>query len=141
MVISRKRKRQTGDFLNCYDFAYAGRGTTNQAPKFALGITKAATNSIKNTVKQRTNQIISQGGKKMESLLPKVFRGVIEDIYQTPFRLPRNFGKQQLNKSKNNIDSNILLKVNKRYSNFVYYTYFTFVFFFIANAVIPFIVY
>ena len=141
MVISRKRKRQTGDFLNCYDFVYAGRGTANQAPKFALGITKAATNSIKNIVKQRTNQIISQGGKKMESHLPKVFRGVIEDIYQTPFRLPGNFGKQQLNKSKNNIDSNILLKVSKRYSNFVYYTYFTFVFFFIVNAVIPSIVY
>ena len=26
---NRKRKRQLGDFLNCYNFAYAGRHTVN----------------------------------------------------------------------------------------------------------------
>ena len=53
------------------------------------------------TAKQRIDQIISQGGKEVEPVLPKILRGAIEDVYQTPFRLLRNFGKQQLNKLKN----------------------------------------
>ena len=53
------------------------------------------------TAKQRIDQIISQGGKEVEPVLTKILRGAIEDVYQTPFRLLRNFGKQQLNKLKN----------------------------------------
>ena len=34
----------------------------------------------------------------MERVLPKILRGAIEDVYQTPFSLIENFGKQQLNK-------------------------------------------
>ena len=86
--------------MNCYEFAYAGRDTVDQAPKVALGIIKSATNDIINIAKQRIDQIISQGGKEIEHVLPKVLRGAIEDVYQTPFRLLRNFGKQQLNKLK-----------------------------------------
>ena len=36
---------------------------------------------------QRINQIISQGGKEVERVLPKILRGATEDVYQTPFRL------------------------------------------------------
>ena len=92
-VVSRKQKRQTGGFLNRYDFAYAGRDTVNQAGKVAPGVIKNARNEINNIAKQRIDQIISQDRKKIERVLPKVLRGVIEGVYQTPFRLLGNFGK------------------------------------------------
>ena len=53
--------------------------------------------------KQRIDQIIPQGGNKIERVLPKILRRAIEDVYETPFRLLRNFGKQQLNKLKRKI--------------------------------------
>ena len=90
-------------FLNRYDFAYAGRDVVNQAAKVALSLIKAATYDINNIVQQRINQVISQGGKEIECLLPKILRGAIEDVYQTPFRLLGNFRKQQLNKLKRKI--------------------------------------
>ena len=64
---------------------------------------KAATNDINEIAKDRINQIISQGGKEVERVLPKILRGAIEDVYQTLFRLLGNFGKQQLNKIKRKI--------------------------------------
>ena len=102
-VVYRKRKRQTGGLLNRYNFAYAGRETVNQAAKVIPGIIKGTTNDINNIAKQRIDQIISQGGKKIERILPKALRRAIEDVYQTPFRLLGNFGKQQLNKLKRKI--------------------------------------
>ena len=36
----------------------------------------------------------------MERVLPKILRGAIDDIYQTPFRLLGNFGKKQFEKIK-----------------------------------------
>ena len=92
----RKRKRQTG-FLSRYDFAYAGKDVVNQAAKVAPGVIKAVTSDTNNIAQDRINQIISQGGKEVEHVLPKILRGAIEDVYQTPFRVLRNFGKQQFN--------------------------------------------
>ena len=89
--------------MNRYYFAYAGKDTVNQAAKVAPGIIKGATNDINNIAKQRIDQIISQGGKEIERVLPKVYRAAIKDVYQTPFRLLENFGKQQLNKLKRKI--------------------------------------
>ena len=91
----RRRKRQCGGFLNRYDFAYAGRDKVNQAAKVAPGVVKTATNDINNIAEQRIKQIISEGGAKVERVLLKIFRGAIEDVYQTLFRLLGNFGKQQ----------------------------------------------
>ena len=90
-------------FWNCYDFAYTDRDVVNQATKVALGAIKGATNDINNMAKQRIDQIIPQGGNKIERVLPKILRRAIEDVYETPFRLLRNFGKQQLNKLKRKI--------------------------------------
>ena len=73
------------------------------AAKVALGIIKTATNDINSITEQRINQIISQAGKEVERVVPKILRGAIEDVYQTPFRLLGNFGKQQLNKTKRKI--------------------------------------
>ena len=102
-VASRKQKRQTGGFLSRYEFTYAGIDTINQTAKVAPGIIKGATNDINDIAKHRIDQIISQGGKEIERVLPKVSRAAIKDVYQTPFRLLGNFGKQQLNKLKRNI--------------------------------------
>ena len=98
-----KTRRQTGRFLNHYDFAYAGRDTINQAAKVAPRIIKGATNKINNIAQQRINQIISQGGREIERVLPGILRGAIENVYQTQFRLLGNFGKKQLNELKNKI--------------------------------------
>ena len=61
---------------------------------------KAATNDINNIANGRINLIILQGGIVVERVLPKILRGAIEDVYQTPFRLLDNFVKQRLNKFK-----------------------------------------
>ena len=95
-----RRKRQLDRFLSRYDFSYVGRGTVNQATKNAPGIIKTATKDINNIAKQRLNQLIFQRGKEVERVLPKVLRGSIEDIHQTPFRLLGNVGKNQFNKLK-----------------------------------------
>ena len=100
---NQKRKRQRGGFLNRYDFAYADRDTVDQAAKVAPGVIEAATNDVNNIVEQRINQIVSKGGAEVERVLPKILRGAIEDLYQTPFRLLENFGKQQFNKIKRKI--------------------------------------
>ena len=89
----RQQYRQLGSFLNHYDFAYAGRDVVNQAAKVAPGVIKATTNNIHAIATDRINQVISQGGKEMERVLPKILRGAIEDVYQTPFRLLGHFGK------------------------------------------------
>ena len=58
-VASQKPKRQTGGFLNRYDFTYAGRDTVNQAAQVAPDIIKGANNDSNNIEKQRIDQIIS----------------------------------------------------------------------------------
>ena len=40
---TKRRRRQTGGFLNRYDFEYAGRDTVNQVGKIAPGIINKAT--------------------------------------------------------------------------------------------------
>ena len=67
------------------------------------GVIKDAINEINKIAKQRINQIITQGGKEVERVLLKILRGAIKDVYQTPFRLLGNFGKQQLNKLERKI--------------------------------------
>ena len=79
--------RQLGGFLNRDDFTYAGRDTVNQAAKVAPGVIKASAEDINKVAEQRINQIVSKDGAKVERVLPKIFRGALEDVYQTPFRL------------------------------------------------------
>ena len=64
---------------------------------------KAAANDVNAVATDRINQITTQGVKEMERVLPKMLRGTIEDVYQTPFRLLGDFGKQQFNKIKKKI--------------------------------------
>ena len=61
-VATRRRNRQTGGFLNCYDFAYTVRDTVNQAAKVSPGVIKNSSNGINNLAQQRIDQSISKGG-------------------------------------------------------------------------------
>ena len=45
---------------------------------------RSAINDINNIATDRKNQIISQGGKKVERVPPKMLRGAIKDVYKTP---------------------------------------------------------
>ena len=85
-----KKGTQSGGFLNRYDLAYAGRDTLNQVGKIAPNIIEKASSEINNMAEQRINQIISQGSKEIERVLPNILRGAIEDVHQTPFLLLPN---------------------------------------------------
>ena len=86
-------RRQTGGFLNCSDFAYAGRDTVNQVGKIAPGIINKATSDNK-IAQQRIDQAIRTGGAEIERVAPKIIRGAIKEVYKTPFRLLGNLGKK-----------------------------------------------
>ena len=98
--ISRRGRRQTGGFLNRYDFAYAGRDTVNQIGKVAPKIITQATGEVNKIAEQRINQNIRSGSSEIERVAPKIKRGAIEEVYKTPFRLLGNLGKKQFEKIK-----------------------------------------
>ena len=85
--ISRRGNfRQTGGFLNRYDFAYAGRDTVNQVGKVVPKIITQTTGEIKKIAEQRINQIIRSDSSEIERVAPKIIRGAIEEANKTPFR-------------------------------------------------------
>ena len=55
------------------------------------------------TTEQRIHQIIIQGGKELERVVPKILRGATEDVYQTPFRMLGNLGKKTFNNIKRKV--------------------------------------
>lgn len=67
------------------------------------GLIKSVSSEINNIAQQQINQAIRQGGQEIEHALPKILRGAIRDVYQTPFRLLGKSGKQQLQKIKNKV--------------------------------------
>ena len=77
-----QKRTQRGSFLNWYDFAYTGRDTDNQVGKIAPGLIKNTSSEINNIAQQRINQMISQGGKEVEKILPKILRGATEDLFR-----------------------------------------------------------
>ena len=107
----KRFRRQRGEVLSRYDFAYAGRVTVNHAMK---GLDTLAPKLIKQTsgegdrlVKNRISQIINEGGGQIEKIAPRIIRGAIEDVYKTPFRLLGNFGKQKLTQVKRKFKSTL----------------------------------
>ena len=99
----KQRRRQTGRFLNRYDFAHAGRDTVNQLGKIAPDIINQATGKINKIAQQRIDQVVRSGGAEIERVVPKIIRGAIEEVYKTPFRLLGNLGKRQFQKIKNKL--------------------------------------
>ena len=96
-AILRKKKtsrRQTGGFINRYNFAYAGRDVVNQAGKVAPKFISQATSEINKIAQQRIDQIVRFGRAEIERVAPKIIRGAIEEVYKTPFILLGNLGKK-----------------------------------------------
>ena len=101
--LEKKRKtslHQPGGFLSRYDFAYAGRDVVNQVGKVAPKLINQATGEINKIAQQRIDQVVHSEGAEIERVAPKIIRGVIEEVYKTPFRLLGNLGKKQFQKIK-----------------------------------------
>ena len=101
----RKKKkqmscRQISDFLNRYDFTYAGRDVVNQVGKIAPNITNQATGEINKIAQQRIDQAIRSGGAEIERVGPKIIGAAIEEVCEMPLRLLGNLGKKQFQKIK-----------------------------------------
>ena len=100
----RKKKqmsrRQIGDFLNRYDFTYAGRDVVNQVGKIAPNIINQATGEINKIAQQRIDQAIRSSGAEIERVGPKIIGAAIEEVCETPLRLLGNLGKKQFQKIK-----------------------------------------
>ena len=79
---------------------YAGRDVINQAGKVAPKIINQATGEINKIPQQRIDQTIRSGGVEIKHVAPKIFRGSIEEVYKTPFRMLGNLGKKQFQKIK-----------------------------------------
>ena len=69
----RTSRRQTGGFLNRYDFVYAGRDVINQAGKVAPKIISQAIGEINKIAQQRIDQIIRSDGVEIKHVAPKIF--------------------------------------------------------------------
>ena len=94
----QRRRRQTGGFLNRYDFAYAGRDSVNQVAYHVKKIapdlinhaiykageqTRSVAPSLINQIKkldriaqQRIQQTVTQSGQEIEQIAPKIIRGL-----------------------------------------------------------------
>ena len=95
----QRRRRQTGDFLNRYDFAYAGRDSVNQVAYHVKKIvpdlmnhaiykvgeqTRSVPPSLINQIRkkleriaqQRIQQTVTQSGQEIEKIAPKIIRGL-----------------------------------------------------------------
>ena len=91
---------QTGEFLNRYDFAYAGRDVVNQVGKVAPKMITQAPGEINNIVQERIDQVVRSRGAEIERIAPKIIKDAIEEVYKTPFRLLGDLGKKQFQKIK-----------------------------------------
>ena len=100
----RGRRKQRGEFLNWYDFAYAGRDTANQAVKgldtLAPKVIGQATKEIEKIAEARIRQVINDGRQQIQKTAPQIIWGAIEDLYKTPFRLLGNLGKKKFSQLK-----------------------------------------
>ena len=76
----KKSRRQTGGFLNRYDFAYAGRDVVNQVGKVAPKMMSQAPGEINKIAQQRIDQVLRSGGAEIERIAPKIIRGAMEEV-------------------------------------------------------------
>ena len=88
----RKGKHQYGVLLSRYNLAYVGKDTVNQAAKVTHPRPPPSPPPTHTT-----------GERELESVLPKILCGAIEDVYQTPFRMLGNLGKKAFNDIKRKI--------------------------------------
>ena len=96
----KRSRRQTGGFLNRYDFAYTCRDIVNQVGKVTPKMISQATGEINKISQQRIDQVVRSGGAEIERVALKIIRGAIKEVYKTPFSLLGNLGKKQFQKIK-----------------------------------------
>ena len=79
-----RRKKQKGEFLNRYDFAYAGRDTIKQAfqnlDKTAPPLIQNLSAELNKILEQRIKQIITQGGAELR----QIDLNYLEELSKTP---------------------------------------------------------
>ena len=102
MFLDTKEKENLVVFLIVMNLRRS-KEIVNHADEVGPGIIKVTTDNKNKIAELIINQLIPQGGKEIDSIFPKVLRGAIEDVYQTPFRLLGNFVKNQFNKLKQKI--------------------------------------
>ena len=90
----KRSRRQTGGFLNRYDFAYTGRDIVNQVGKLTPKMISQATGEINKIAQQRIDQVVRPGGAEIERVALKIIGGAIEEVSKTSFRLLGNVGKK-----------------------------------------------
>ena len=73
--LNKRLKRQTGGFLNRYDFAYAGRDTVNSAVKHldyrAPIVLKKVSGKADEILQRRISQLIKESGAEIERIGPR----------------------------------------------------------------------
>ena len=85
-----KTIRDTGDWLDRYYFVYAWQDTVNTGYaklNLALSLIKTTVNHVYWVTEIRIQQAITQSGKEVERMAPKIVRLAIEEIYKTHFIL------------------------------------------------------
>ena len=95
------KKKQSCDWLNRYDFTYAGRDTINTGlatfGRMTPALINKALNQIDRIIEQRIQQLVQQDGKEIEQITPKIKKkkNAIEEVYKAPFRLLGKFGRKK----------------------------------------------
>ena len=59
-----------------------------------------ATGEINKIVQERIDQVVRSRRAEIERIAPKIIKGLIEEVYKTPFKLLGNLGKKQFQKIK-----------------------------------------
>lgn len=102
-----KHHKQSGEFLNRYYFAYAGRDTANTAilslNRITPGLIKKTGSQIDQVAQRRIQQAINQGGKEIERVAPRLIKGGIKEFYKNRFRLLGQFERRKCTQVKRKV--------------------------------------
>ena len=109
-----KNKKAGWRIFNCYDFTYAGRDAVNQAAKATPSIIKNASSKINDIAQERIDQIISQGGREIERVLPKKLRGSYRGSSSDTIQITGGlWGKRIEQIKKQNFKINVIISWNQ----------------------------
>ena len=67
------------------------KGLDTLSPK----LVNQASKEIDKIKETKIRQVINGGGQQIRNIAPQIIKGAIEDVYETPFRLLGQLGKQK----------------------------------------------
>ena len=127
-----RSRRQRGEWLSRYDFAYADRDCVNQAayhvdkiaPKLidktfdrardlAPNLINKTSRELDAIATRRINQLTRNTGNEIQRIAPGIIRGAIEELYKTPFRLLGQFGRNKYKQLRKKMYKTLKLRKNK----------------------------